>query len=72
MCLPTCRRSRHPLGKRLTAEQSLKLSTVYQELYDANADAAKTDRRLLEIFDAIGPRMPEVGYHGFVWLFRHK
>jgi hypothetical protein len=59
-------------GKRLTPEEALRLSTVYQELYGANAEMARIDRRLLEVFDAIGPLMPEVGYHGFVWLFRHK
>lgn len=55
-------------GKKLTDEQSLKYTEIFDQLYQANTAIQQIDKELNEIFTELQPLMPPIDYHGFVWL----
>lgn len=59
-------------NKKLTPEESIKFSEVYDKLYQANTEALDTDTKLSALFEKLQPMMPEIELHGFVWLYLHK
>ena len=61
-----------PEGKEPDADESLKYSDVYGKLYREHPEAVANDAKLELVFEKLQPMMPEVGLHGFVWLYLHK